>query len=59
MTDEDIRHFRKVILCHICHEKFKKGDIRVRDHCHITGIDTEEQLIKHAICPSDLETKFQ
>ena len=38
MTSEDELKFRKAGKCHICNVVYKEGDIRVRDHCHITGL---------------------
>ena len=37
MTDEDERQFKAAEECHICGHQYKEIDIRVRDHCHITG----------------------
>ena len=37
MTDEDEDAFQKATKCHICDKPYKDKDIRVRDHCHITG----------------------
>ena len=37
MTDEDEDAFQKAVKCHICDIKYTDKDIRVRDHCHITG----------------------
>ena len=37
MTDEDEDAFQKAIKCHICDIKYTEKEIRVRDHCHITG----------------------
>ena len=37
MTDEEEKLFKAAEECHICERKYKKTDIRVRDHCHITG----------------------
>ena len=37
MTDEEEELFKAAVECHICERKYKKTDIRVRDHCHITG----------------------
>ena len=37
MTDEDEDSFQKSDKCHICDKKYTEKDIRVRDHCHITG----------------------
>ena len=37
MTKEDEEKFEKAKECHICDKKYTEKDIRVRDHCHITG----------------------
>ena len=37
MTKEDEEEFQKANECHICNKKYTDKDIRVRDHCHITG----------------------
>ena len=37
MTNENEIDFQKAIKCHICDKQYKEKDIRVRDHCHITG----------------------
>ena len=37
MTDEDEDAFQKATKYHICDIKYTKKDVRVRDHCHITG----------------------
>ena len=37
MTDEDEDSFQKSDKCHSCNKPYKDKDIRVRDHCHITG----------------------
>ena len=37
MTKEDEEKFQKAEECHICNKKYTNQDIRVRDHCHITG----------------------
>ena len=29
--------FRDATHCHICERSFEIGDLRVRDHCHLTG----------------------
>ena len=36
MTEVDEKEFKKA-TCHICDKKYTEKDIRVRDHCHITG----------------------
>ena len=37
MTEIDEQHFKTMDGCHICGEKYTDKDVRVRDHCHITG----------------------
>jgi len=37
MTREGEKHFKQADKCHICDKKYVGKDIRVRDHCHITG----------------------
>ena len=37
MTELDEQEFEKATTCHICDKKYTEKDIRVRDHCHITG----------------------
>ena len=37
MTEDDENEFQKAKACHICDKAYIEKDIRVRDHCHITG----------------------
>ena len=37
MTEVGEQHFKTIDGCHICGEKYTDKDVRVRDHCHITG----------------------
>ena len=37
MTEKDEEAFKRAQECHICEKKYTDKDIRVRDHCHITG----------------------
>ena len=37
MTEVDEQHFKTMNGCHICGERYTDKDVRVRDHCHITG----------------------
>ena len=37
MTKKDEEKFKKAEECYICNKKYTDEDIRVRDHCHITG----------------------
>lgn len=38
MTPDDEEQFQKESKCHICDKVYKNNDIKVRDHCHITGV---------------------
>ena len=37
MTEDKEMCFKLMDKCHICGEKYTDKDVRVRDHCHITG----------------------
>ena len=37
MKRKDEKKFQEADSCHICDKKYSDKDIRVRDHCHITG----------------------
>ena len=37
MTKDDEKKFQRAEECHICDKKYTNEDIKVRDHCHITG----------------------
>ena len=37
MTEDDENEFQKAEVCHICDKEYTDKNIRVRDHCHITG----------------------
>ena len=37
MTKEDEESFGRAEECHICKTSFVKSDVKVRDHCHVTG----------------------
>ena len=37
MTEVDEQNFKTLDGCHICGEKYTDKDVRVRDHCYITG----------------------
>ena len=37
MTEENKLDFESANHCHICKNRYSEEDIRVRDHCHITG----------------------
>ena len=37
LRKDDNQNFKNFDKCHICNKKYSGKDIRVRDHCHITG----------------------
>ena len=37
MSDEEEEMFKAAQGCHICEQQYGDNDVRVRDHCHITG----------------------
>ena len=37
MTEVDEQCFKTMDGCHICGGKYTDKDVRIRDHCHITG----------------------
>ncbi|XP_043479037.1 uncharacterized protein LOC122509227 [Leptopilina heterotoma] len=37
LSREQMADFRFASTCHICNNKIAHGDIKVRDHCHLTG----------------------
>ena len=37
MNENDELRFKLMDKCHICGVKYTDKDVRVRDHCHITG----------------------
>ena len=37
MTPDDENDFQTATSCHICGKKYIESDVRVRDHCHVTG----------------------
>ena len=59
MTEVDEQHFKTIDGCHICGEKYTDKDVRVRDHCHITGkfrgSAHQECNLKLRIIPEDIK----
>ena len=59
MTGVDEHHFKTMDGCHICGEKYTDKDVRVRDHCHITGkfrgSAHQERNLKLRIKPENLK----
>ncbi|XP_071576328.1 uncharacterized protein [Temnothorax nylanderi] len=37
LTRDEWKIFRSAAQCHICEKPFAPDDVRVRDHCHLTG----------------------
>ena len=37
ISEKEQFDFENAKSCHICNKKYKKGDVPVRDHCHVTG----------------------
>ena len=60
MTKENEEKFEKATTCHICDKKYTEKDIRVRDHCHITGkyrgSAHQECNLKLRINPQEIKT---
>ena len=50
MTDDDEKKFKNATACHICDKEYTGEDIRVRDHCHITGKYTRARGSAHQEC---------
>ena len=59
MTEVDEQCFKTMDRCHICGEKYTDKDVRVRDHCHITGkfwgSAHQECNLKLRIKPEDIK----
>ena len=47
LTRDQCRKFSRATTCHICLKEYKRGDIKVRDHCHYTG---EYRAPAHSNC---------
>ena len=59
MTENDELCFKLMDKCHICGEKYTDKDVRVRDHCHVTGrfrgSAHQECNLKLRIKPEDIK----
>ena len=59
MTDNDEMCFKLMDKCHICNKEYTDKDVRVRDHCHITGkfrgSAHQECNLKLRIAPEDIK----
>ena len=38
LTEDQWRSFKDATRCHICFKEFSKDNVKVRDHCHYTGL---------------------
>ena len=60
MTEVEEQNFKTMDGCHSCGEKYTDKDVRVRDHCHITGkfrfSAHQECNLKLRIKPEDIKT---
>ena len=59
MTKDDETRFKLMDKCSICGTKYTDKDVRVRDHCHITGkfrgSAHQECNLKLRIKPEDIK----
>ena len=59
MTENDELCFKLMDKCHICNKKYIDKDVRVRDHCYITGTFRgsahQECNLKLRIKPEDIK----
>ena len=59
MAEVDKQCFKTMDGCHICGEKYTDKDVRIRDHCHITGkfraSAHQECNLKLRIKPKDIK----
>ena len=39
MTKEDNENFKNSTKCWICDNDYVDNDVKVRDHCHVTGVE--------------------
>ena len=53
MTTKDVEQFENSTKCQICNNYYADGDIKVRDHCHITG---KQRSSAHSNC--DIKVKL-
>ena len=59
MTEDDETCFKLMDKCHVCDKEYTDKDVRVRDHCHITGkfrgSAHQECNLKLRIKPEDIK----
>ena len=59
MANEDSKSFESSTKCWICDNNFVKGDVTVRDHCHISIEKTEALQTEITISTPVCTAKFQ
>jgi len=55
LTNEEQLKFNDAKICHFCKKLFTEGDIKVRDHCHITG---KFRGAAHQLCNLNVRTSL-
>lgn len=55
LTPEELKIFQENKECHICEKPFVKDDLRVRDHCHLTG---QFRGVAHSECNLNYQHSF-
>ena len=56
MSPDEEQMFNAAEVCHICKKQYQANDIRVRDHCHITG---KYRGSAHQDCNLKLQVDFK
>jgi hypothetical protein len=56
LNKDDLLKFEKSEKCHFCKKEFSEVDIKVRDHCHITG---EFRGATHQSCNLNVRTSLK
>jgi hypothetical protein len=56
LNKDDLLKFEKAEKCHFCKKDFTEADIKVRDHCHITG---EFRGAAHQSCNLNVRTSLK
>ena len=56
MTKEDNEDFKNSFKCWICDNDYVDNDVKVRDHCHITG---KYRGFAHRDCNVNLKLNYE
>ncbi len=56
LNDEELLEFNNSNKCHFCNKVFTETDIKVRDHCHITG---KLRGAAHQLCNLKVRTSLK